>query len=62
MKSNKKVKTFQVKEETHRIIVKYCADNSLKINLFVDKLLLNAIRNINDRENTQLFLQDHKHD
>lgn len=48
MKTNKKVKTFQVSEKTHGDIVKYCLENSLKINPFVDKLLSNAIRSLNE--------------
>jgi hypothetical protein len=44
----KKVKTFQDNEEIHNVIVKYCNDNSLKINLFVEKLLINAMRNLNE--------------
>ena len=46
MKINKKVKTIQISEQTHTEIVKYCNENSLKINLFVDKILSNTIRSL----------------
>ncbi len=46
MKINKKVKTIQISEQTHSEIVKYCNENSLKINLFVDKILSNTIRSL----------------
>lgn len=46
MKNNKKVKTIQISEETHTILVNYCNENSLKINLFVDKVLSNTIRSL----------------
>lgn len=46
MKNNKKIKTLQISEETHIVIVQYCNANSLKINLFVDKLLSSTMRNL----------------
>lgn len=62
MKHNKKVKTFQVSEAVHAEILQYCNTNSLKINQFVEKLLIHTMRNLNDRKETQLFLQDHEQD
>jgi hypothetical protein len=60
MENIKVVKTFQVTELTHSEIISYCKKNSLKVNDFVDKLLLKTIRSLNDREITQLFLQNDK--
>lgn len=43
-----KVKTFQVSVETHKEVMKYCKENSLKANDFVSKLLLKTIRSLNE--------------
>lgn len=59
MKNNKKMKTLQISEQTHTELVNYCNENSLKITLFVDKILSNTIRGLNERKETQLFLQNH---
>lgn len=48
MKNNKKVKTFQVSEEVHSAIVQHCNEHSLKINLFVEKILTTAIRSLSE--------------
>ena len=48
MKNNKKVKTFQIEETIHDEITRYCRDNCLKINQFVEKLLTTAMRNLNE--------------
>jgi len=53
MKNNKKVKTFQVNETIHDEITKYCRDNCLKINQFVEKLLTTAMRNLNESTKTR---------
>ena len=45
-KVNKPIKTFQVSFETHEIISKYCQEYSLKINPFVDKLLIKSMENL----------------
>ena len=50
MKVNRKIKTFQVSEDTHKLVADYCNDNSLKINPFVDKLLTNVMRNLNEKQ------------
>lgn len=49
MKNNKKVKTFQVNETIHDEVTHYCRENCLKINQFVEKLLTNAMRNLNEK-------------
>lgn len=49
MKNNKKVKTFQVNELIHDEIVRHCNEHCLKINQFVEKLLTNAMRNLNEK-------------
>ncbi len=48
MKNSKKVKTFQVSEIIHDEIVRHCNEHCLKINQFVEKLLTNAMRNLNE--------------
>lgn len=53
------MKTLQISEQTHTELVNYCNENSLKITLFVDKILSNTIRGLNERKETQLFLQNH---
>lgn len=45
-----KIKTFQVSELTHSEVMKFCKENSLKANDFVDKLLLKTIRNLNEQQ------------
>jgi hypothetical protein len=46
MKQNKKKKTIQLDSEIHAKLKTYCDDNSLKINLFVEKLISNNIRSL----------------
>jgi len=53
-----KLKTFQVTGATHGEVVKYCNEHSLKVNAFVDKLLLKTIRSLNEREKAQHLLQN----
>lgn len=48
MKINKKVKTVQISEDTHELLVKYCNEQGLKINVFVDKTLSNTIRSLSE--------------
>ena len=43
-----KVKTFQVSIETHKEVMNYCKENSLKANDFVSKLLSKTIRSLNE--------------
>lgn len=47
MKNNKKFKTLQINSEVHDEVVRYCKENGLKISFFVEKLLTNAMRNLN---------------
>jgi hypothetical protein len=47
---NNKVKTFLVSQNTHAEIMKYCKENSLKANDFVDKLLLKSIRSLIEQQ------------
>jgi len=49
MKQDKKVKTINVSEKLHTDLKEFCNDNSLKINLFVEKLISNAIRTFNEQ-------------
>ncbi len=58
----KKVKTFQVSEDAHKLVMDYCKKYSLKANGFVENLLTKSIRSLNERESSQLFLQDHESD
>jgi hypothetical protein len=46
MKQDKKKKTIQLDSDVHAALKTYCDDNSLKINLFVEKLILNTIRSL----------------
>ncbi len=46
-----KVKTFQVSIETHKEVMNYCKENSLKANDFVSKLLSKTIRSLNAKSN-----------
>jgi hypothetical protein len=48
MKSNKKFKTLQIDELVHDNVVRYCKNNGLKISFFVEKLLTNTIRNLDE--------------
>lgn len=47
-----KIKTFQVSEETHLLVMQYCKTNSLKANDFVSKLLSKTIRGLNEQQPT----------
>lgn len=47
-----KIKTFQVSEETHLLVMQYCKANSLKANDFVSKLLSKTIRSLNGKKQT----------
>lgn len=48
-----KIKTFQVSEETHLLVMQYCKTNSLKANDFVSKLLSKTIRSLNEQQSTE---------
>lgn len=48
MKQDKKVKTINVSEDLHKELKVFCNENSYKINLFVEKLISKAIRNLNE--------------
>lgn len=45
-KNDRPIKTFQVSSTTHEIISKYCFEHSLKINPFVDRLLIKSMENL----------------
>lgn len=46
MKSNKKFKTLQIDSVVHDDVIRYCKENGLKVNFFVEKLLINTMRNL----------------
>jgi hypothetical protein len=48
MKQDKKVKTINVSEKLHTELKDFCNQNSYKINLFVEKIISNAIRSSNE--------------
>lgn len=48
MKQDKKVKTINVDADLHEEFKEYCYQNSLKINLFVERLISKSIRNLNE--------------
>ena len=52
MKLNKKFKTLQIDSIVHDEVVHYCRENGLKISFFVEKLLTNAMRNLNAIKST----------
>ena len=53
MKNNKEVKTIQINKDLHTELKQYCNDNSLKLNLFVEKLISNNIRSLNGSNQTK---------
>lgn len=48
MKATKKFKTFQVDENVHDKVVRYCKENGLKVSFFVEKTLTNIMDNLID--------------
>lgn len=46
MKNNKKFKTLQIDSEVHDEVIRYCKDNGLKINFFVEKSLKNTMKEL----------------
>ena len=39
------MKTLKITDETHEILKKYCKDNNLKINSWIESLIKNKIKN-----------------
>ena len=48
MKQDKKVKTINVDADLHEKLKEYCYQNSLKINLFVERLISKSIGSLNE--------------
>lgn len=48
MKQDKKVKTLNIDAKLHNELKEYCNEHSLKINLFVEKLISKSIRSLSE--------------
>jgi hypothetical protein len=53
MKQDKKFKTLQIDSIIHDVVVRYCKENGLKISFFVEKSLINTMRNLNEPTKTR---------
>ena len=45
----KQKKTILISKQTHELIKKYCIDNTLKINNWVDKILKEYMEKLNEK-------------
>lgn len=44
------MKTIKISDYTHSVLKKYCKENSLKLNDWVDKFLLNNMEKIDEEK------------
>ena len=46
-----KVKSILISEDTHEILKKFCKENSIILGNWVDKLILETIKEVNKKKN-----------